>query len=522
MRQKITLFLALFFAPAAWSQNLVPVISNVQVTVNWLTKTMAVQYDLSDAENDMMSVKVELSDNGGASYDLTSQSVFSGDIGAAITSGSGKTVNIDLAGVTPQPGAAYRVRIVAEDGQPFDLQALVDAVDSTRLRSDLEFVQGIRHRTAGVAHLNTVRDSIQHCFENAGLATKLQSWTYVGYNAQNVIGSNSGVESPDNVVIVDAHYDSVANAPGADDNGSGTVGVMEIARLLSPFPSKKTMRFIGFDLEEPGLLGSIKYVQSGIPTGENIDAVINFEMIGYYSEEPNSQTLPAGFNLLFPDAYNAVVANQYRGDFITNVGNVFSSSLVNLFAASAATYVPELKVTSLQVPGNGELVPDLRRSDHAPFWSAGYKALMLTDGANFRNECYHTPQDTLGNKLSFTFMSQVVKTSLATVAALVEPLHGSMYVAEVDTPSGASELADCKPSCYISGNNLVFSNEKCDWVNSKFSLVDMTGKLVWEHVEKGGGDAVYQFVLPVLPAGPYVLNVNTETGIWSQKVLVKH
>jgi hypothetical protein len=520
IKQTITILIWLTGATFAAAQNQVPVISNVNVTVDWNAKTMSIQYDVADIESDPVSVKVELSGNGGASYALTAQTLFSGDVGTGILSGTGKVVSADLANITPQPGGAYRIRIVAEDGQPFDLQALIDQVDSTRLRSDLEFVQGIRHRTSGLAHLNTVRDSIQHCFENAGLATSQQTWAYGNYPARNIIGTNSGIESPANVVIVDAHYDTVSNAPGADDNGSGTVGVMEIARLMSQYPAKKSMRFIGFDLEESGLLGSIKYVQSGIPTNETIDGVLNFEMIGYYSEESNSQTLPGGFNLLFPDAYNQVISNQSRGDFITNVGNVFSGNLVNLFQSTAATYVPELKIIGIQVPGNGELAPDLRRSDHAPFWSGGFQALMLTDGANFRNECYHTPEDTLANKLNFTFMSQVVKATLATAAAIVEPVHGSMAVATVDSPSGVSDLLDCSPVIQILGNSLTISNVQCDWNTPQFSLFDRSGKLVWERAEKGGGVPEYQFNLPALAMGIYVLKVTSTGGIWSEKVII--
>lgn len=519
MKQFLSLLLAVSGGFGLSAQNLVPVISNVQVAVDWIAKTMTVQYDVADAENDLLNIRLELSDNGGASWLPAAQITWSGDTGTGITAGPGKTVIANLAGVTPVPGAPYRVRITALDGQSIDLQALVDEVDSTRLRGDLDFVQGIRHRTAGVPHLNEVRDSMQNCFNNTGLSTSLQTWNYGTYMARNVIANGRGIESPGNVVIVDAHYDSVANAPGADDNGSGTVGVMEIARVLGRYPCKKSLRFIGFDVEEAGLVGSIKYVQSGIPAGDTIAGVLNFEMIGFYSEEPNSQSLPAGFNIAFPEAYSEVEANGFRGDFITNVGNTFSESLINLFAASAATYVPDLKVVSLNVPGNGELVPDLRRSDHAPFWSGGYKALMLTDGANFRNESYHTPNDTLG-KLNFTFMSQVVKATLATAATLVEPLHGSISVTTVDSPSGTSELAGCMPKVFVAGKSVVVEPANCNWTNPVFSLVDMNGKVVVQHHKSGAYAVNFSFNLPDLPAGTYVIQISSAEGFWSRKVAI--
>lgn len=85
-----------------------------------------------------------------------------------------------------------------------------------------------------------------------------------------------------------------------------------------------------------------------IAVQDKVKAALNFEMIGYYSNEPNSQTLPTGFNILFPEAYNAVVNDQYRGNFITNVGNVLSSSLIASYQNNATKY-SSLKVISLTV-----------------------------------------------------------------------------------------------------------------------------------------------------------------------------
>ena len=95
-------------------------------------------------------------------------------------------------------------------------------------------------------------------------------------------------------------------APGADDNGTAIAGMLEAMRILSGFSFRNSLRFIGFDLEEPGLKGSIRYVSSSIPDYEEIGGVLNMEMIGYTCEEPNCQTVPFGFNLLFPEAYDSL------------------------------------------------------------------------------------------------------------------------------------------------------------------------------------------------------------------------
>jgi hypothetical protein len=407
------------------AQNQPPVISNLNVVADWNAQTLTVQYDVADAENDPLEITVALAgDDCGNFIELPSAT---GDLGFPVLPGAGRMITASLSGLSPSV-EHYTLRLIADDQQPFDLQALVDQVDSNRLRSDLEFVQGVRHFVAGLPHLTAVRDSITATFGQAGLCTIQKSFPYANTSGINIIGTLPGAGQAEQVVIVDAHYDTVNDAPGADDNGSGVVGVLEMARLLAPYPMQKTLRFIGFDFEEAGLSGSKKYVLDALASGEQIDGVLNLEMIGFYSEAPNSQELPAGFNLLFPSQYAAVAANQFRGDFISNVGNAASASLGMLFDSSAAQYVPDLKVISVLLPQNGQIAPDFRRSDHAPFWDAGFQALMLTDGANFRNECYHTPQDTL-EKLNFTFMSNVVKATLATAAQRAGIIHGDRATA---------------------------------------------------------------------------------------------
>ena len=82
---------------------------------------------------------------------------------------------------------------------------------------------------------------------------------------------------------------------------------------------------------------------------------------------------------------------------------------------AAKERVPDLKTATLMVPGNGELFPDTRRSDHAAFWHYGYPAVMLTDTANFRNPNYHASTDTI-ETLDLGFMQKVAETIAAAIA----------------------------------------------------------------------------------------------------------
>ncbi len=517
----LALFCAFFSAALLSAQNQRPLLSNVTASADWSAQTLTLHYDLNDAESDAVDISVGISNTAGDTYLLPVPT--SGDVGFPVTPGAGKTITCDLSALVSTAGP-FTVRVVADDRQPFDLQALVNAVDSNRLRSDLTFVQGIRHRTAGAAHLAEVQDSLRHLFAQAGFFAGEHTFNYAGYTGRNLFGTLRGTVAGEQVVIVDAHYDSVANAPGADDNGSGTVAVMEIARLLGAYPSKKTLRCIGFDLEEAGLIGSLRYLQTGLPAGENVLGVFNFEMIGFYSTEPNTQQMPTGFNQLFPAAYNEIAANQFRGDFLINVGNVESAALGSTFANAATQYVPGLKVISIYPPGNSELAPDLRRSDHARFWDANIQALMLTDGANFRNEDYHTPQDTLGN-LNFTFMANVTRATLAAAAQLAEIQHGDWKTLSFQgTVSAAEPLAACgirvaaRPQ---QSNALFVTATDCPLRDARLELFDASGRRVFGQnlTVDAGAEHLVRLSAPLL-SGVYFATITQANHSVTQKFLV--
>ncbi|MCK6692365.1 MAG: M28 family peptidase [Thermoanaerobaculia bacterium] len=488
----VWLFLSLCCALNA--QNTAPVILKFSASVDWDSRTLTLLYDVEDAENDPLEIAVGISGDGGKTYSLTNQTPLSGDVGFPVMPGPSRSIQCDLSALNPA-GATFSVRLVADDKQPFDL-------------------------TAGLAHLQAVRDSMSRLFGASGLFAEEHTFTYGAYTGRNVLGTLPGTFAADTVVIVDAHYDSVANAPGADDNGSGTVGVMELARLLSRYPSQKSLRFIGFDLEEAGLAGSSRYVSSGLPAGERVAGVFNFEMIGYYTEEPNTQDAPLGFNLLFPAAYNQLVADSFRGNFITNVGYSPHSGLADLFRNSAATYVPDLKVIDVIMSASFP-VPDLLRSDHAPFWNAGLPALMITDGADFRNKCYHTPADTLDEKLNFTFMSNVVKATLAAVAQLAGIRHGDWAVAKFDGTVGAADpLAACAISVARARQKsiqLLFNG--CTAENLHVALFDVNGRLLHrELVNDAPGQGIYDLDCPDLSAGIYFVKISAPGGSRTVKV----
>ena len=235
-------------------------------------------------------------------------------------------------------------------------------------------------------------------------------------SSNNVIARLSGRVDPTKVFVLGAHFDSVPGSPGADDNASGVAGMLEIARILSNVPTDFSIEFVGFALEEEGMIGSTQYVEDiSKNTQRDLIGMIALEMIGYFSDEVNSQ-IPF-YNIL--SCLNVSEEGRTTGDFIANLGNNNSTKLLRTFQEASTKYVPDLLTISGQVAGNGACFPDTRRSDHSPFWDRGYPALMITDTANFRNFNYHQPSDT-PDTLNLTFAREVTQATLATTIVFTQ------------------------------------------------------------------------------------------------------
>jgi Zn-dependent M28 family amino/carboxypeptidase len=207
-----------------------------------------------------------------------------------------------------------------------------------------------------------------------------------------------------------AHYDSVSGTVGADDNASAVAVQLETARefktLLEQSNLDLAVTFVSFALEEPPAygtryMGSRVYAKKARKEQEKIDGMICLEMVGYACYEPGCQRYP------FPLGF---FGYPKEGNFIGIVGNFKSGEFTQaLFEAFQKN--PELPVIKLKIPFNGRIVPSVRLSDHASFWDQGFKAVMVTDTAFFRNPYYHRPSDTK-EKLDYRFMAELVESLL--------------------------------------------------------------------------------------------------------------
>ena len=421
MRTKVLVPLSIILSSITFplmAQDPPPTVSITAVALDEGASTVQITFDLIDPGNSPCEILFRASMDEGVTFIETAN--VSGDIGTGIAPGNNKSLIWNYGALANIHAATIEV-IAINDVVP-DIQNMVDQVDQQQLMDRLQSIAIPRHHTSAPQGSQQVRDTIHDTFEQLGLQTTVHVANFSGAQADNVLGRHVGAIDPIKTFIVDGHYDAVAGTPGADDNGTAVAATLEIARVLSQYRFRNSLRFIGFSFEEQGVIGSQQYVQNGMPAWEEVHGVLNMEMIGYYSDQPGSQTTPDGFELLFPAAHAELQANEFRGDFLTVVGNTASDPLNNIFVSAIDQYVPLLERIPLSVPGNGQIAPDLRRSDHAPFWDAGIPALMLTDGSNFRNPNYHLPTDDIST-IDPVFFTNSTKAVLAAAAMLAEPIN---------------------------------------------------------------------------------------------------
>ncbi|MEL7038329.1 MAG: M28 family peptidase [Cyanobacteria bacterium J06592_8] len=237
------------------------------------------------------------------------------------------------------------------------------------------------------------RNYLVEQLQNFGFYPSFQTFE----NGINIVAKRPQDEPQTPTVLIAAHYDTVANSPGADDNGSGIAVLLEIARLLGSKPTENSLEIVFFDREELGLLGSLDFTSRP----ENLDDlrdVIVLDMVGYACRVEGCQQYPPGLNVE-PLLQANGIASPSKGEFLVVVGEVqhrdllaaFSGTSSNLDSSNSPSVVP------LPIPLKGMLTPDVLRSDHAPFWYQNVAAVLVTDTANLRSPYYHQPSDTLAH-----------------------------------------------------------------------------------------------------------------------------
>jgi len=252
------------------------------------------------------------------------------------------------------------------------------------------------HRTE---NLRKAADYISNQWISQGYAVKHQ--VVMREPARNLSIEVKGSKTPDRILIVGAHYDTIApDCPGANDNASGVAALLVLSDLLAVHSPKSTVRLVAFVNEEPPYfqtenMGSLVYAEYLATEKKNVIGMISLETMGYFSNEPKSQTFPlSALSLFFPD----------RGNFIGFVGDTSSRSFLR---KSLGIFRKKANIASEGFAAPASL-PGISWSDQWSFWQQGYPAFMITDTAPFRYPHYHELSDTW-EKIDYESFARVVQ-----------------------------------------------------------------------------------------------------------------
>lgn len=228
----------------------------------------------------------------------------------------------------------------------------------------------------------------------------------------NVIGTLAGTTRPDEIVIVSAHYDTIPNTNGADDNASGVAAVLETARLLASEKHSRTLVMACWDLEEPGLHGSYAYANREQKKNTDIKVAYVYDEIGSSNDNPRSQSFPAKFDSIYPAEAQKMRENQYRANFVL----LAFDPQARTWAMAIADQAEKEGLPSIQLEVNldDEISTDITGSDHASFWEAGYPAIEINDTDGYRNTYKHSNLDNV-DMLNHDFAIKIISAVVASV-----------------------------------------------------------------------------------------------------------
>jgi len=274
---------------------------------------------------------------------------------------------------------------------------IVSMINETLIREYLETIVGFGPRMTGSYGCEKAAQYIHQQFMDMQLITRYQNWTSWGnryyhhfYTSQNIEGTLTGTNPMDkSAIIFNAHYDSVARGPGANDDGSGTVAVLAAAYALSHFCFLRTVKFVTFSGEEIGLCGSRAYTKEAYERNESILVEINADMIGH-DEGSRKMRVTATEDAGWMADIFQTVNNNYMIGLTVNRGTI------------------------------NRVKHKMSGSDYAPFLAYGWESICCWEGDHDPN--FHTAQDNLSNvNISYLVnMTRIIAATLAHLADLTE------------------------------------------------------------------------------------------------------
>ncbi len=255
-----------------------------------------------------------------------------------------------------------------------------------------------------VQTLDTIAAYIKENLSKYADTTYYQKYMVDGNEYKNVISVFG--KHHKKTIVIGAHYDVCGDQDGADDNASGVIGILEIARLLKRKTLNHRIELVGYTLEEPPFfrtenMGSYQHAKSLFDAKRDVYGMLSFDMIGYFVDAKKSQKFPIGIMSWFYGTrgdYIMIVNKWGKGEFARKLKRKLKSQ-------------NNIKVKSLSGPKS---IEGLDWSDHLNYWNFGYSASMLTDTGPNRNKNYHRKSDTI-ESIDIGKMSRVIDGVLESI-----------------------------------------------------------------------------------------------------------
>ncbi|WP_298903586.1 M20/M25/M40 family metallo-hydrolase [uncultured Psychroserpens sp.] len=331
------------------------------------------------------------------------------------------------------------------NGQTFNqfYADVVADVSETNILNDLTAFENFGIKTVGSTALTNTQNWITARYQSYGYTNvELQPFTYAAGTSNNIIVTKTGTVYPNTFLIIDAHYDTI-NGPGTNDNGTGTVLLLELARLLKDIDTEYSIKFIHFSGEEDGLIGSNYYVNNTvIPENLDIKLVFNIDEVGGVNGLIND-TIVCERDESNPTSNNA--ASNAATNSLATCMELYSNLETEISNAFASDYIP--------FENNGEIITGIYEKNISPV--------------------NHTANDNLAN-MDVNYAFEVTKGSLGAAMEFALAFE-SLSLEEQDNFNNQVSISPNPSKNYF---KIEFKNPVQRAID--FKLVDMLGKDVYE------------------------------------------
>lgn len=358
---------------------------------------------------------------------------------------------------------------------------IIENVSSQNILNDLITFEDFGVKEPGTTAIENAKDWIINRYQDLGYTDiETQPFTVYGEATSNIIITKTGSVYPNTFLIIDAHYDTV-NGPGTNDNGSGTVLLLELARLLADVNTEYSIKFIHFSGEEEGLIGSEYYVQNTvIPENLNIKLVFNIDEVGGVAGM-NNNTIVCERDLSSPPSSNNA-ASAAATQEMANCFGLYSNLQTEMSYAYASDYMP--------FENNGEVITGLYEKNESPY--------------------PHTPNDIIEN-MDPDYVYQVSKGALGAAlhfAVGIKPLSVSQ--------NGFTENIEVYPN--PSNGKFIVRLSSLSEANVYLTVYDILGKMVYSTSLSGENNT---FDLGFLESGVYEAIFKSGEASLAKKLILK-